>query len=134
MFIWGSYSLMLSFCGGWVGGAVCTVIFLSNPTAVLRLRLCCVVVWGCDNRFPPILQYQFCNTDSTIQIPITCRIIKIPQSTCTKRKQGALLVAASFPKGFWNFHKMISIKFVEISLDALGEITTANNSKMGETR
>ena len=26
------------------GGWVCTVIFVSNPTAVLRLRLCCVVV------------------------------------------------------------------------------------------
>ena len=32
----------MSFCGG--GGVGCTVIFVSNPTAVLRLRLCCVVV------------------------------------------------------------------------------------------
>ena len=31
--------------GGWVGG-VCTVIFVSNPTVVLRLRL----GWGFDNR------------------------------------------------------------------------------------
>ena len=29
--------------GGW--GGVCTVIFMSNPTIVLRL--CCR--WGCDN-------------------------------------------------------------------------------------
>ena len=41
MFILGSYSLMLSLCGG---VRVCKVIFVSNPTAVLRLRLCCVVV------------------------------------------------------------------------------------------
>ena len=31
----------------WGGGGVCTVIFVSNPTTVLRLRLCCR--WGCDN-------------------------------------------------------------------------------------
>ena len=31
----------LSFCGGWVG-VLCTIIFKSNPTTVLRLR--CVVV------------------------------------------------------------------------------------------
>ena len=37
-------------CGGvwwgavmWWQGGVCKVIFVSNPTAVLRLRLCCVV-------------------------------------------------------------------------------------------
>ena len=28
----------------WGGGGGCKVIFVSNPTAVLRLRLCCVVV------------------------------------------------------------------------------------------
>ena len=27
----------------WDGGVVCTVIFMSNPTTVLRL------CWGCDN-------------------------------------------------------------------------------------
>ena len=33
------------------GGGVCTVVFMSNPTTVLRL--CCVVLsccrWDCDN-------------------------------------------------------------------------------------
>ena len=41
---------MLSLCGGWmgggggggVGGGVCKVIFMSNPTVVLRLG------WGFD--------------------------------------------------------------------------------------
>ena len=54
MLFWGSWKLLLSLCGGGVcggvlggrvvgwGGGVCTVIFLSNPTAVLRL--CCVVL------------------------------------------------------------------------------------------
>ena len=36
-----SWCSPLGFCGGGVGG-VCTVIFMSNPTTVLRL--CCVVV------------------------------------------------------------------------------------------
>ena len=38
--------MMLSFCGGvgWVGGEVWKVIFMSNLTAVLRLRLCWVDV------------------------------------------------------------------------------------------
>ena len=31
-----------SVLGGWGGGVVCTIIFVSNPTTVLRL--CCVVV------------------------------------------------------------------------------------------
>ena len=46
MLIWGSLKLPLSLRGGGVGWWVCTVIFVSNPTAVLRLcyRLCCVVV------------------------------------------------------------------------------------------
>ena len=37
-----SSRLLLSFCGG---GVECTVIFMSNPTSVLRL--CCH--WGCGN-------------------------------------------------------------------------------------
>ena len=36
-FLWGG--------GGWVGGVVCTVIFVSNPTVVLRLGW----GWGFDN-------------------------------------------------------------------------------------
>ena len=38
--LWGQ---PLSFCGG---GGVCTVIFVSDPTTVLGLRLCCVVGVG----------------------------------------------------------------------------------------
>ena len=46
MLIWGSWRLLLSLCvcvcgGG--GGRVCTVLFVSNPTTVLRL---CFVVVG----------------------------------------------------------------------------------------
>ena len=36
----GSWRLPLSFCDWWGGGVVCTVIFVSNQTTVLRL--CCV--------------------------------------------------------------------------------------------
>ena len=51
MRIWGSWKLPLSFCGVKVGWVVCTVIFMSNPTTVLRFCCC----WGRDNTRNSIL-------------------------------------------------------------------------------
>ena len=42
---------------GWWGG-VCIVIFMSNPTAVFRLRLCCVVVGVVSIGLNVILEIQ----------------------------------------------------------------------------
>ena len=38
----------------WVGGGVCTVIFMSNPTVVLRLGL----GWGFDNMNIKLIPYK----------------------------------------------------------------------------
>ena len=53
MLFWGSQRLLLSLCG-W-GGGVCKVIFVSNPTTVLRLSYVVYIVsFLCEiSRHPP---------------------------------------------------------------------------------
>ena len=57
MLIWGSWRLQLSFSGG---GVVCAVIFVSNPTTLLRL--CCVVVGVVTRNF--YMQMWFPHTEA----------------------------------------------------------------------